>query len=89
MSRAAQNAGTSLQRQICAQIREHIATGVLPAGARLPSARALAGRLRVSRNTVDGALDRLRQEGLLVRRVGAGTTVADTLPPSAVPQRAD
>ena len=76
VSRALQDAGTSLQRQLCAQLREQIASGLLAPGARLPSARALSARLRVSRNTVDGALQRLRDEGLLVRRVGDGTVVA-------------
>jgi len=89
VSRAAQSAGTSLQRQLCAQIREQVTTGVLPPGTRLPSARALAKRLRVSRNTVDGALDRLRHEGLLVRRVGAGTTVAGAIAVAPAPEGAD
>jgi DNA-binding transcriptional MocR family regulator len=57
---------------------------------RLPSERALAARLGVSRVTVVRALTRLRQEGLVVTRHGSGTFVAaadrllDTIAPSPV-----
>jgi DNA-binding transcriptional MocR family regulator len=50
--------------------------GTLPAGDRLPSERALAGRLHVSRGTVLAAYDRLAAEGLVERRHGSGTYVA-------------
>jgi DNA-binding transcriptional MocR family regulator len=46
--------------------------GRLPVQARLPSQRNLAAQLRVSRGTVAGAYSRLREEGLLVSRAGAG-----------------
>lgn len=46
--------------------------GRLPVHARLPSERDLATQLRVSRATVAGAYSRLRDEGLLVSRPGAG-----------------
>ena len=45
---------------------------------RLPSERALAARLDVSRVTVVRALTRLRLEGLVVTRHGSGTFVATT-----------
>jgi DNA-binding transcriptional MocR family regulator len=45
---------------------------------RLPSERALAARLNVSRVTVVRALTRLRLEGLVVTRHGSGTFVAAT-----------
>jgi DNA-binding transcriptional MocR family regulator len=46
--------------------------GRLPVHARLPSERDLATQLRVSRATVAGAYSRLRDEGMLVSRPGAG-----------------
>ena len=42
-----------LYEQIYNSIKEEIITGVLPFGARLPSARRLSKHLDVSRNTVD------------------------------------
>ena len=53
-----------------------IRDGRLPAGCRLPSARQLAIDWRIARNTIDDALSRLQDDGLIVRRVGAGTFVA-------------
>jgi GntR family transcriptional regulator/MocR family aminotransferase len=46
------------------------------AGTRLPSTRALASGIGVSRNTAEEAFARLAQEGYLERRVGDGTYVA-------------
>lgn len=45
-------------------------------GARLPTVRDLMKKYRVSQATVQDALARLRQEGLLVSQVGRGTYVA-------------
>jgi GntR family transcriptional regulator len=62
------------------QIRQQIATmidsGVLPRGARLPSIRQLAGDLRLAANTVARSYRELEAAGLVVTRVGNGTTVA-------------
>ena len=77
VSRTAAAAGTPLYRQLYAQLRERIESGDLAVGARLPSSRALTRTLGVARNTVDGALALLVTEGWIVRRVGAGTFVAD------------
>ena len=52
--------------------------GTLPAGSRLPSSRALAGDLGVSRRLVVDAYAQLLAEGYLVARQGAGTYVAAT-----------
>lgn len=49
--------------------------GQLPAGTRLPSERALAAVLGISRNTVAAAFDELRATGALISRRGAGTFV--------------
>jgi DNA-binding transcriptional MocR family regulator len=52
-------------------------TGGLRPGARLPSTRALVERHRASPITVQRALTRLAQEGLVVTRPGAGAFVAE------------
>ena len=53
-----------------------IVEGRLAPGARIPSARQLAVDWGVARNTVDDALSELHAAGLLVRRVGVGSFVA-------------
>lgn len=68
-----------------AQIRRHVATAIedgrLPPGARLPSSRALATALRVARNSVILAYQRLIDEGYLESLPRRGIRVAsDTLP---------
>jgi len=66
-----------LYQQLMRQIKNDIAAGVYPAGARIPSEQALCAAYRVSRVTVRKAMLDLVQEGLLVRRQGKGTFVAD------------
>lgn len=80
LSRGDAEAGTPLYRQVYLQLRERIVSGTLLPGARLPSSRALVRDLGVSRNTVEGALGRLADEGWIVRRVGSGTLVAERRP---------
>ncbi len=57
-------------------IRMLIIDGRLPVGARLPSERALADALRVSRTTVTAAYTQLRDDGYLNARRGARSTTA-------------
>jgi DNA-binding transcriptional MocR family regulator len=57
-------------------IRLLIIDGRLPVGARLPSERALADSLRVSRTTVTAAYTQLRDDGYLNARRGARSTTA-------------
>jgi GntR family transcriptional regulator/MocR family aminotransferase len=71
---------TPLHRQIYDEIRAAVLAGRLSAGARLPSTRALAADLAISRNTVAGAFDQLLAEGYIEGRRGAGTFVAKELP---------
>ena len=54
-----------------------IADGSLKPGGRLPNERDLAARLKVGRSTVRGALALMEQQGLVSRRVGSGTFLAD------------
>ena len=69
-----------ITRQIAAQIRAQCAAGTLLPGQRLPSVRALAGELAVNQNTILRVYERLTAEGLLERRHGDGTFVADHVP---------
>lgn len=61
-------------RQVADVLRQQITAGVFPDGA-LPDERLLGQRLAASRNAVREALALLRDEGLIVRRRGIGTTV--------------
>jgi GntR family transcriptional regulator / MocR family aminotransferase len=69
-----------LQQQIYAGIRRAILEGIVGPGGRLPSSRALAGDLGVSRTTTLLAVQQLQAEGYLSARRGSGTCVADELP---------
>jgi GntR family transcriptional regulator len=73
--------GMPITRQIADQIRIHCASGTLCPGDRLPSVRQLAKDLTVNQNTVLRVYEKLTAEGLLERRHGDGTYVADSLPP--------
>ncbi len=57
-------------------IRLLVIDGRLPLGARIPSERALASALHVSRTTVTAAYSELRENGYLRGRQGARSTTA-------------
>src|SRR5215217_5662481 len=59
------------------ELRARIDRGEFPAGARLPSEPELAAELQVSRATLREALRAMESEGLLRRRQGSGTFVAE------------
>lgn len=63
-------------------IRLLIVDGRIPIGARLPSERALAEALRVSRTTVTAAYTQLREDGYLNARQGARSTTALPVTPA-------
>ena len=69
-------------------IRMLIIDGRLPVGARLPSERSLAERLRLSRTTVTTAYAQLRDDGYLNARRGARSTTALPVAPSTAPDAA-
>ena len=69
--------GRPLWRGLEAALAWQIDVGRVPAGSRIPSTRALARRLRLSRNTVALAFDSLIADGYLSSRVGDGTYVLD------------
>ncbi|MCX2933935.1 PLP-dependent aminotransferase family protein [Mycobacterium sp. CVI_P3] len=68
-------------------LRMLIVDGRLPVGSRLPSERALADTLRVSRTTITAAYAELGESGYLHARRGARSTVA--LPRTAAPVPSD
>ncbi|KUH82816.1 MULTISPECIES: PLP-dependent aminotransferase family protein [unclassified Mycobacterium] len=70
-------------RGLADAIRLLIVDGRVPVGARLPSERALADVLRVSRTTVTGAYTQLREDGYLIARRGARSTTALPVAPAA------
>jgi GntR family transcriptional regulator / MocR family aminotransferase len=77
-----------LYRRLGQALKSAIRAGRLAYGARLPSTRALAVDLGVSRNTVMLAYEQLMAEGYLVSRDRATTSVAArTLPTRAVSTR--
>ena len=68
-----------------AHIRNRIAEGALKPGDRVPSEHELVAEFAVSRMTANRALRELAMEGLVVRRSGSGTFVAE---PTAEPAAA-
>jgi GntR family transcriptional regulator/MocR family aminotransferase len=69
-------AAPPLSSQVAGQIREGVLAGTLPVGARLPSTRALARDLEVSRAVTEQAFDQLAAEGWIEGRHGSGTFVS-------------
>ncbi|WP_020579279.1 PLP-dependent aminotransferase family protein [Actinopolymorpha alba] len=65
----------ALHRQLSEGLGDLIDLGEIPPEATLPSERALAKALAVSRTTVVAAYQTLRHEGRLERRQGSGTRV--------------
>ena len=68
-----------MHRQLYSTFRSAILDGAFAPGTRLPSTRALADDLGVSRTTVLQAFERLVSEGYATARSGAGTRVATSL----------
>ena len=66
-----------LYQQLMRRQKNDVVAGVYPAGGRIPSEQVLCDTYGVSRVTVRKAMLDLVQEGLLVRRQGKGTFVAD------------
>jgi GntR family transcriptional regulator len=67
----------ALYQQIIDRIKREISEGRLKPGATLPSFRAFAEDLLVSVITVKRAYEELEREGIIYRRQGLGTFVAD------------
>jgi len=67
----------ALYQQIVDRLKREISEGRLKPGATLPSFRTLAEDLLVSIITVKRAYEELEREGIIYRRQGLGTFVAD------------
>ncbi|MFI5780529.1 PLP-dependent aminotransferase family protein [Nocardia sp. NPDC051570] len=78
-------APTPLAVQVADGLRAAATAGPLRAGDRLPSSRALAARLGVSRTVITAAYDQLHAEGWLSGRHGSGTYL--TASPAPRPER--
>ena len=70
-------ASGTLYQQIVDRLKREISEGRLKPGAPLPSFRQLAEDLLVSVITVNRAYDELEREGIIFRRQGLGTFVAE------------
>jgi GntR family transcriptional regulator/MocR family aminotransferase len=74
----------ALHLQTYRALRGAVLDGRLRPGARLPSSRALAKELGISRNTALQAFEQLIAEGYATARGGSGTYVAEALPRRAL-----
>ena len=71
------DSGIPLYFQLVSIIKRNIAASILSPGDLLPSETELSKRLSISRTTVRLAIGALADEGLVVRRQGLGTFVAE------------
>jgi GntR family transcriptional regulator / MocR family aminotransferase len=89
MIRLERDSRESLHQQLYRQIRDELLAATdNHATSRLPSSRALAADLGISRLTVNLAFSKLHAEGYLRSRVGSGTFVAHPLPETYLNARA-
>src|SRR5438105_6642191 len=81
MVRLDRAAAEPLHHQLYRQIRDELVSGSFSDNSsRLPSSRALAAELGISRFTVNLALSRLHAEGYLRAKIGSGTVLTEALP---------
>lgn len=73
--------GLPIYRQIVNQVKYLVASGRLISGEELPPIRVLAEQLVVNPNTVARAYLELEHAGIVTKRQGAGTYVAEISPP--------
>jgi GntR family transcriptional regulator len=76
-----------IYEQIVAQITFAVASGVLDAGAMIPSVRELAQRIVVNPNTVARAYQELERRGVLESRRGCGMAVTGQAPAACRAER--
>ncbi len=78
-----QRGAAGVGRHLYDTLRRQMTDGTLSAGARVPSTRALAAELGVSRTTVTSVYDQLAAEGFIVTSAGRVARVASQLAPAA------
>ena len=76
-ARLSMDSDIPLYAQLVGIIKRNISTGTLAVGDLLPSEAELCRWMNISRNTVRQAIGELEDEGLVVRKRGRGTFVAD------------
>ena len=76
-SRLSMDSDIPLYTQLVGIIKQNISSGELNVGDLLPSEAELCRTMGISRNTVRQAIGELEEEGLVVRKRGKGTFVAD------------
>lgn len=81
MMRATRRPDETLTEAVASEIRNRINTRALKPGARLPSIRAFADMMEVSKSTVVEAYERLSAEGTIRARKGSGFYVDAPLAP--------
>ena len=69
--------GVPIYRQIANQIRYMVASGILQPGEEISPVRTLALAINVTPNTVVKAYQELENQGVIYKRRGAGTYIAD------------
>ena len=72
--------GEPIYEQIVRAVKKAIATGQLQPGQQMPSVRVVSRELGVNPNTVQKAISRLTDEGVLESHPGQGSYVADRRP---------
>ena len=72
--------GVPVYRQIVNQVKYLVASGRLQAGQELPAIRTLAEKLLINPNTVIHAYTELEKAGMVVRKHGSGTYIAEMAP---------
>jgi GntR family transcriptional regulator len=75
--------GESPYRQLVYAATKAIVSGELPPGSPFPSVRTLSQSLKINPNTAQKAVGEMLREGLLEKRPGIGTLVAEWGPASA------
>ncbi len=71
--------GTSLWQGIADSVAQEIETGIMPAGAQLPTELQLAERFAVNRHTIRRAIASLQDRGLVRIEQGRGTFVQEDI----------
>lgn len=74
-------ASGTLVEQVIGTIRKQISSRQATPGTRLPSIRALAQKMQVSKSTIVDAYERLTAEGVIEPRRGSGFYVSGHVPP--------
>lgn len=71
------NDGVPIYRQIVNQVKYLVAAGRLVPGEEIPPIRSLAAQLVINPNTVARAYLDLERDGIVIKRHGSGTFIAD------------